>query len=52
MGDNVAEARRRNGGRLMWTDKMKSDLLESKSNAMLLTKSSDPPRTETGRKKG
>ena len=52
MGDNVAEARRRNGGRLMRTDKMKSDLLECKSNAMLLIKSSNPPRTETGRKKG
>ena len=36
----------------MRTDKMMSDLLECKSNAMLLTKSDDPPRTETGRKKG
>ena len=38
--------------KIQWTDKMNNDLLECKQNALDLAKSSNPPRLDSGRKKG
>ena len=38
--------------KIQWTDKMNDDLLECKQKALDLLKSSNPPRLDSGRKKG
>ena len=38
--------------KIQWTDKMNDDLLECKQKALDLPKSSNPPRLDSGRKKG
>ena len=38
--------------KIQWTDKMKDNLLECKQKALDLAKSSNPPRLDSGRKKG
>ena len=46
------ETRRKMNNKIQWTDKMNDDLLECKRKALVLTKSSNPPRLDSGRKKG
>ena len=38
--------------KIQWTDKMNDNLLECKQKALDLAKSSNPPRLDSGRKKG
>ena len=38
--------------KIQWTDKMNGDLLECKQKALDLAKSRNPPRLDSGRKKG
>ena len=44
--------RRKMNIKIQWTDKMNDDLLECKQKALDLVKSSNPPRLDSGRKKG
>ncbi|KAK2564587.1 hypothetical protein P5673_012048 [Acropora cervicornis] len=44
--------RRKMSSKIQWTDKMNDDLLECKQKALDLVKSSNPPRLDSGRKKG
>ena len=44
--------RRKMNSKIQWTDKMNDDLLECKQKAVDLAKSSNPPRLDSGRKKG
>ena len=38
--------------KIQWTDIMNNDLLECKQKALDLAESSNPPRLDSGRKKG
>ena len=44
--------RRKMNSKIQWTDKMNDDLLECKQKALDFAKSSNPPRLDSGRKKG
>ena len=44
--------RRKMNNKIQWTEKMNDDLLECKQKALVLTKSRNPPRLDSGRKKG
>ena len=48
----VKGTRRKMNSKIQWTDKMNDDLLECKQKALDLAKSSNPPRLDSGRKKG
>ena len=50
--ETVKGTRRKMNSKIQWTDKMNDDLLECKQIALDLAKSSNPPRVESGRKKG
>ena len=39
-------------GRIRWSEQMNSDLLECKRQALILTKSENPPVKDNGRRKG
>ena len=44
--------RRKMNNKIQWTDEMNVDLLECKREALAMTKSDNPPRFDSGRKKG
>ena len=48
----VKGTRRKMNSKIQWTDKMNDDLLECKQKALDLPKSSNPPRLDSGSKKG
>ena len=44
--------RRKMSSKFQWTDKMNDDLLQCKQKALDLVKSSNPPRLDSGMKRG
>ena len=46
------EVLHRMNGRLIWTDGMNNKLMECKRQELLMVNSSEPPRLDSGRKKG